>query len=259
MSWATWLLFTGVPALCLACLCGVPGHLAPVHRSTHLMRPFACAVSWATWLLFTSVPVRRVVLCVRCPGPHGSGSPVCYYSALRPDSLQAHLRKPQLQVAVEQVPLLTRYHHWYARRSIHVPAAYGKCICGHTKDEPWDDFKTCHLYRGLDTSWTGTQPTPSHSTPDGRHGPLRPRNLAAILGQTEVLEAVCRGLVPTAVNTLLRIQADDPEATAAHIQRTAVTKTAAQRSYGTHKYLQHAATLPPADQGHLLNLLFCQP
>ena len=36
-----------------------------------------CAVSWATWLLFTGVPARCVVLCVRCPGPPGSCSPVC--------------------------------------------------------------------------------------------------------------------------------------------------------------------------------------
>ena len=99
VSWATWLLFTGVPAWCvvlhvrcpgppgscspmcplgaLFCLCGVLGHLAPVHRCACLVRCFACAVSWATWLLFTGVPARRVVLRVRCPGPLGSCSPVC--------------------------------------------------------------------------------------------------------------------------------------------------------------------------------------
>ena len=77
VSWATWLLFTGVPTWCVACVCGVLGHLAPVHRCARLVRCFACAVSWATWLLFTGVSARRVVLLVRCPGPLGSCSPVC--------------------------------------------------------------------------------------------------------------------------------------------------------------------------------------
>ena len=49
-----------------------------------------------------------------------------YYSALRPDSLPAHLQKPRHQLALEQLPLLTRYHRWYGRRSIHVPARFTK-------------------------------------------------------------------------------------------------------------------------------------
>ena len=53
-------------------VCGVLGHLAPVHQCAHLVRCFACAVSWATWLLFTGVPAGCVVLLVRCPGPFGS-------------------------------------------------------------------------------------------------------------------------------------------------------------------------------------------
>ena len=99
VSRATWLLFTGVLARCAvlrvrcpgplgsrspvrplgvsSCVCGVPGHLAPVHRCACSVCCFACAVSWATWLLFTGVPARRVVLLVRCPGPLGSCSPVC--------------------------------------------------------------------------------------------------------------------------------------------------------------------------------------
>ena len=120
VSCATWILFTGVPAwfvvlrlrcpgpLCscspvcslgvLCCVCGVLGHLAPVHRCARSVCCFACAVSWvtwflftgfhsvccvvcavswATWLLFTGVPAWFVVLCVRCPGPLGSCSPVC--------------------------------------------------------------------------------------------------------------------------------------------------------------------------------------
>ena len=98
VSWATWLPFTGVPAWCvvllvrcpgplgscspvcprgvLCCVCGVLGHLAPVHRCAPLVHCFACAVSWATWLLLTGA--RSVCcLCVRCPGPLGSCSPVC--------------------------------------------------------------------------------------------------------------------------------------------------------------------------------------
>ena len=123
MSWATWLLFTGVPARCvvsrvrcpgppgscspvcprgvLFCVCGVLGHLAPVHRCARAVCCVACAVSWASWLLltsvpaqcvffffasavswafwllFTAVPARCVVLRVRCPGPLDSCSPVC--------------------------------------------------------------------------------------------------------------------------------------------------------------------------------------
>ena len=66
VSWATWLLFTGVPARCVAlrvrcpgplgscspvcplgvlcCVCGVMGHLAPVHRCPRSVCCFAGAV-----------------------------------------------------------------------------------------------------------------------------------------------------------------------------------------------------------------------
>ena len=99
VSWATWLLFTGVPGpwvvllvpcpgpprSCslvrprgfLCCLCGVMGHLAPVHRCARLVSCFVCAMSRATCLLFTSVPARCVALRVRCPWQLGSCSPVC--------------------------------------------------------------------------------------------------------------------------------------------------------------------------------------
>ena len=104
VSWATWLLFTGVSAWCIVllvrcpgplgscspvcplgalfCLCGVLGHLAPVHRGARLVRCFACAVFPATRLQFTGVPARHVVLLVRCPGPLCSCSPVCLLGAL---------------------------------------------------------------------------------------------------------------------------------------------------------------------------------
>ena len=99
VSWASWLLFTSVPARCVVLrvrcpgplgsrspvcplgvlfrVCGVLGHLAPVHRCARSVCCFACAVSWASWLLFTGSPARCVVLGVRCPGPPGSCSPVC--------------------------------------------------------------------------------------------------------------------------------------------------------------------------------------
>ena len=99
VSWASRLLFTGAPARCgvlrvrcpgppgscspvcplgvLFCVCGVLGHLAPVHRCARSVCCVACAVSWASRLLFTGAPARCVVLHVRCPGPPGSCSPPC--------------------------------------------------------------------------------------------------------------------------------------------------------------------------------------
>ena len=44
--------------------------------------PYVCAVSWAAWLLFTGVPARFAVVCLRCPGPAGSCSPVCSLGVL---------------------------------------------------------------------------------------------------------------------------------------------------------------------------------
>ena len=101
VSWATWLLFTGVPArgvvlrqgcpeplgscspACspgvLCCVCIVLGHLAPVHRCARSVCGVVCAVSWATCLLFTA---WCVVLCVPCPQPFDSCSPVCMLGAL---------------------------------------------------------------------------------------------------------------------------------------------------------------------------------
>ena len=86
VSWATWLLFTGVPAWfvvlrlrcpglvgscspmrplgVLCCVFGVLDHLAPVHRCACSVFCFACAVSWATWLLFSGVP--GLVCCFEC-------------------------------------------------------------------------------------------------------------------------------------------------------------------------------------------------
>ena len=99
VSWASRLLFTGahplrvvlrvrrpgppgscspVCTLCVwCCVYGVLGLLAPVHRCARPVCGVACTVSWAPWLLFTGAHALRVVLCVRCPGPPGSCSPVC--------------------------------------------------------------------------------------------------------------------------------------------------------------------------------------
>ena len=104
VSWASRLLFTGVPARCvvwhvrcpgppgscspvcplgvLCCVCGVLGLPAPVHRCAHSVCCVVCAVSWASRLLFTGVPARCVVLRVRCPGPPGSCSPLCLLGVL---------------------------------------------------------------------------------------------------------------------------------------------------------------------------------
>ena len=104
VSWATWLLFTGVPARCvvfgvrcpgplgscspvcslgvLCCVCRVLGYLAPIHRCARSVCCVACAVSWAPWLLFTSVPAWCVALLLRCPGQLGSCSPLCPFGVL---------------------------------------------------------------------------------------------------------------------------------------------------------------------------------
>ena len=105
VSWASWLLFTGVHALCVVlrvrcpgppgscspvctlcvwcCLYGVLGLLAPVHRCARSVCGVVCTVSWASWLLFTGVHALCVVLRVRRPGPPGSCSPVCTLCAWR--------------------------------------------------------------------------------------------------------------------------------------------------------------------------------
>ena len=104
VSWATWLLFTGVSPRCvvlrvrcpgplgscspvctlglLCCVCGVLGHLAPDYRRVRWACCVACAVFWAPWLLITGVHARHALLCVRCPGPLGCCSPVCMLGVL---------------------------------------------------------------------------------------------------------------------------------------------------------------------------------
>ena len=104
LSWATWLLFTGVHARRVVlrvrrpgplascsrvrslgawcCLCGVLRHLAPVHHYARSVRCVACALSWATWLLFSGVLARCFALRVWCPGPLGFCSPLCTLSPL---------------------------------------------------------------------------------------------------------------------------------------------------------------------------------
>ena len=115
-----------------------------------------------------------------------------------------------------------------------IPEGYTKCICNHTEDESLDLFKTCPLYWGLDTrtDWNPAHIISKHAGwPTGILSAQKP---TTILRQAEELDAVRRGLVRTAVYTLLRTHADDPKATAAHIERTAVTQTATQLPYRTH-------------------------
>ena len=84
VPWATWLLLTGVHTRRVVfCVFGVLGHLAPVHRCARSVRCVPCVVSSATWLLFTGVHPLRVVSRVPCPGPLGSCSPVCPLGVLR--------------------------------------------------------------------------------------------------------------------------------------------------------------------------------
>ena len=105
VSWATWLLSTGVPARCvvfrercpgplnscspvcplsaLCCVCAVLVILAPVHQCACSVCCVACVVSLATWLLFTGVPAWFVLLRVRSPAPLSSCSAVCQLGALR--------------------------------------------------------------------------------------------------------------------------------------------------------------------------------
>ena len=108
MSWASWILFTGVHALCvvlrvrcpgppgscspvcmLCVMCfvyGVLGLLDPVHWCARSVAGVASTACWASWLLFTGVHALCVVLCVRCPGPPGSCSPVrtlCVWCCVR--------------------------------------------------------------------------------------------------------------------------------------------------------------------------------
>ena len=82
VSWATWLLFTGVLARCVALRVRCLGPLDCCSPVCPLVCSVAYAVSWAPWLLFTGVLARCAELVVWCPGPLGSCSPVCTLSVL---------------------------------------------------------------------------------------------------------------------------------------------------------------------------------
>ena len=96
VSWASWLLFTGVLAPCVVlrvrrpgppgscsppctpCVrCCVLGLLAPAPRRARSVCGVAGAVSCAAWFLFSGVHALCVLLRAPCPGPLGSCSPVC--------------------------------------------------------------------------------------------------------------------------------------------------------------------------------------
>ena len=193
--------------------------------------------------------LRRLEESVRTP---------LYYSALRPDSLPAHLQKPDsnsLSSNCFSSPGTTDGTH---AAPITSPRGTPNASVATRRTKPGTTSRRAPCTGGSTPSRIGTQPTPSHNTPDGRHGPRRPktRHHPQADGGTR---GGPQGLVPTAVYTLLRTHADDPMATAAHMQRAAVAKTAAQLTYRTHKGLQYATTLPPVDQAHLLKLRFYQP
>ena len=117
----------------------------------------------------------------------------------------------------------------------------------------------CPVYRGLDTL---TDCNPTHTIAQHARWLTQSQatqQLTTVLKQTEVLEALRRGLVPTAVYILLRTHTEDPQDTAAHMQRTAVAKTAEQLTYRTHKYLQHAAICPTRTKPTSSKVLFYQP
>ena len=99
-----------------------------------------------------------------------------YYSALRPDSLPAHLQKPRLQLALEQLPLLSRYHRWYTRRSIQSPQDTPNAYAATRRKKHGTTSRRAPCTEDWTPSQTGTQPTPSHSTPDGWRSPRRPSN-----------------------------------------------------------------------------------
>ena len=139
--WASWLLFTGVHALRVRCpgppgscspvctLCvwccvyGVLGLPAPVHRCARSACGAVCTVSWASWLLFTRVHALRVVLCVRCPRPPGSCSPVC--------TLCVRVRCPGPPGSCS--PVCTLCVWWCVYGVLGLPAPFHRCarsVCG---------------------------------------------------------------------------------------------------------------------------------
>ena len=66
----------------VCCVCGVPGRLALVHRCARSLCCVVRAVSLAAWCSFTGVLAWCVVLCVWCPWPLGACSPVCSLGVL---------------------------------------------------------------------------------------------------------------------------------------------------------------------------------
>ena len=125
--------------------------------------------------------------------PEDSVRTPLYYAVVRRDSLPAHLQKPRHQLALEQLPFLTGHYRWCTRLSIPIPIQYTDFICAHTEDETWDQFKTCPLYRGLDTL---TDCNPAHTI--ARHARWSSRSpmaqhLTTTLRQPQLLEVVRKG------------------------------------------------------------------
>ena len=83
VSWATWLLFTGVLPGRVVLRLRCPGPLGLCSPVNPLGVLCACAASWATWPLVTGAYARRVWLRVSCPGPPASCSLVFSLGVLR--------------------------------------------------------------------------------------------------------------------------------------------------------------------------------
>ena len=82
LSWAAWLLFTGVPARCVVLCVRCPWPLGSCSRCAPSVLCVAYAVVRAPWLLFSGVQARCVVLPVQYSGQLRSCSSVCSLSAL---------------------------------------------------------------------------------------------------------------------------------------------------------------------------------
>ena len=131
VSWATWLLLTGVPARCVVCRVpcpGPPGSCSAVCRSVHCV---VCSVSWATWLLFTGVLAWCAVLCVQRPGPLGSCSPVCSLGALRSVcTVQGHLANVhRCAHGVFCVACSVSWATWLLFTGVHTPCLVSRVRC----------------------------------------------------------------------------------------------------------------------------------
>ena len=79
-----------------------------------------------------------------------------YFTALDPSLIPVHLQTQRAQLLLEQLPLLDRLAHWYARGGIDIPPEYTICPCHLQQPETWEHFKHCPLAQGENhlATWT---------------------------------------------------------------------------------------------------------